>query len=427
VYAGESFNRIEVSKEYTDGATQTTVFEVRERSTVAGDIISNISVLKFGDFLELSKERESYQRIIRPSKTSGFAEIKGISGPYERMGVLRYQSADYFMGARDRQQLRPILEICTRPSWKNGNFHGTERLYQFFDEHLYQALWSKSSRAEKKSIASQYNVFLPARYSVFVDSRDHATGDFVRTGSSDAEVLLSLRLRVSEYQPELNRIRAYTCETGLKVDVFYSNLDEKETYAFREGSIIVVKGELRKERRDTFEKIVLSDTELRKIVADRGHPEDLVQEMLSHEFEAINHGPIHGDLHCGNVLATSNAFCVIDYGKTTSHGLVAHDLALFLADLFIKSGFDVPAMSTSGFLDFIRRRFIRSLSEHDEFIRTINYDLLSDRIKKIIDAKVFWASLSLTFFGYLKFQLNQKQKRSCIYGAYLCYERYKNT
>jgi len=426
VYASENVQRVEVSKEYTDGASPTTVFEVRERTTDASDHVANLSVLKFGDSYELGKERAAYEAIVRPSKTSGFAEVKGFAGPYERMGALRYQSAEYFMGASSRQHIRRLCDLYSHSLGDDERSRNLTRLFRFLDEHLFQALWNRSKKLERRAVSDQYNVFLPARYSVFIDHRDPVSGDFCKSKMGDTQTLLSMQLRVTEYHSDLKRVRAYTVDSGQKVDVFYGNLDEQDTQQFREGNVLSVRAEVRKERRDTFERLLKEDDDLRRICEGKPHPEEIAQDLLAFEFEAVHHGPIHGDLHCGNIITTGDSFCVIDYGKTSASGLVAHDIAMLLSDLHLKTTADQGTECHTDMFSTIRKFFQWRPDVDSNYFVVLDYGKLSNRIRQIVDEKVFWASLALTFLGTLKFPLSVPQRRVCLRGAYDCYERFQN-
>ncbi len=424
LYSSEATTRVEVSREYTDGASPTTVFEVRERSNENGDHITNVSVIKFGDPFELNKERSAFESIVRASRTAGFAEVKGLAGPYEGVSAIRYQSADYFMGTGKSNKVAPL-----RRRFYDGENRTIEAnlltVFQFLDEHLFPTLWSRAVKRECTTLGRQYNVFLPARYSVFIDSRDRSTGEFSRTRTGSIQSLLAMHLRVAEYHPDLKRVRAYTTDSGQKVDIFYEGLGEGDTQDFREGNEIYIQAEVRKQRRDTFDKIIQEDGALASFLEGRQHPEEIVEHLLNIEFDELFFGPVHGDLHSGNILTSNSAHCVIDYGKTAANGLVAHDIALLLSDIHLQSVQVVSNFSTKrGFFDFFRKS--NSHSHDKEALRIIDYvhyDLLSPRIKALISEPVFWAALTLTFLGSLKFSLSETQRHQALLAAYHSFQK----
>jgi hypothetical protein len=425
LYGSETIRRVEVSREYTDGASPTNVFELRERSTEGGDHVTNVSVLKFGDPYDLNKERSAFESIVRASRTAGFAEIKGSAGPYEGLSAIRYQSADYFMGTQNKNSVAPLRKAFADEKSSDAIESNLSVVFKFLDEHVYPTLWSRASRRERATLGKQYNVFLPARFSVFVDSRDPGTGEFRRVRAGDTQTLLAMRLQIAEYHSDLKRVRAYTTDSGKKVDIFYDSLGEGDTQEFREGNVISVQAEVRKQRRDTFDRAISDDASLIDFLKGRPHPEEIAEKLLSTEFDEIFVGPVHGDLHSGNIITNGSAFCVIDYGKTSADGLIAHDIALLLSDLYLRTvGGSSQSPPGRGILALLGILFGREPDDRGfNLLEVLRYEMLSTRIKRIVSEPVFWAALSLTFLGSLKFSLSANQRRHSVLAAYHCFEK----
>jgi len=420
LYANENVKRIDVSKEYTAGESPTSVFEVIERTDDGGDHVSNISVIKFGDPLELAKEKEAFECLIRPSITGGFSEITGYAGPFEGKSAIRYKSADFSLG--NKFNITPLSAAYCSNSKEKKNTKGVADVFEFLEQSLYPTLWGKARRIERASIVDQYKVFLPAMYSVFINYRDPNSGEYSVADSGDTRELLALTLKITEFNPSNRRIRAYSVDNEEKVDVFYE-LSEEDICQFREGTTIAIKGELRKRRRDTFDNIINNNEELKSIVEKKSHPDDIVNELLEKEFEEVYQGPVHGDLHSGNIICNGRAFSVIDYGMSSEDGLIAHDLALLISDLYLKEDVKMPDKKEG-----VLEKFLGMFNGREKAFDLIDmfyYELIPTKIRRVVPENVFWSSLTLTFIGSLKFALTQQQQLKALEAAYTCFERIK--
>lgn len=432
LFASESLTSLSVVREFTEGATSTNVFEIREIKDSGNQSIINVSVVKIGDFLELSKERDAFESFIRPSKTAGFIDIKGFVGPFEGLGAIRYQSAGYFLAGNIGETLKSAEELISTDVQIAVQKQKLNTLLDFLQSHLYQTLWSSCRRIQKTGISTFFNPFLPAEFSIFVNCFSEERQMYCVDDSAAKQSIEKMKLRVTEYHPDINRVRAYTLGNDKKVDLFYDNLSERAIQKFRENAIIEVEAILKSDRRAFFDRkikeIGISITKTNKYAVmgqEILHPEDMCVDILETEFENVHVGPIHGDLHCGNLLFDGTKFGIIDYGKTHGQGLIVFDLCLLFTDLLLKAVKTGARIDQLVGLSKVWWARLLGISSNLPVQMLFEHRKLHPRIRQFISEDLFFAAATLTLLGIQKFNLSRDQGIIALLMADKCYREFK--
>jgi hypothetical protein len=416
------------------GKSGSIVIEVREH--IRGDTaqISNVSILKIGPDIEVGREKQNYDRLIAARRTSAFMEVR--VGSYTVQGTtgIVYQDANQYLGMGLKDRVDNISALLQPSQFDSAAV--ASQLGKLITSHLHETLYKHSVGVESGTILPYINEFLPAQYRVSVDrlSRDGET--LVGTDGAGIDMRISAPVEVTEVDLNGRRLRAYVEADRTKLDVILDGGDELFINRLVPGSVLNLDARVVRGRKEFY------DRHLNRLGAQNSaaetyilegvrllHPERVLRGLAGREYTQWTLGPVHGDLHCGNVLFGAGNFGVIDYGKMRDRFPTLYDIAFLVADLKAKYlGSRYSASSVDWFEERLtvppsRRIIPRRRSAELQALELFEYRFLREFIGRYGSEDIYQSLLAAIFLGRLKFNLSDHEQKVNLVLAHHAWKR----
>lgn len=403
------------------GKSGSTVIEVREH--IRGDTsqISNVSVLKIGPDSEIGREKDNYERLVARRRTSAFMEVRVSSVTVQGMTGIVYQDANQYlgMGLKDRVE---SIGVLLQPSQFDSSAVAAQ-LGHLIVSQLHETLYKHSVSIESGSVRNYLNEFLPAQYRVHVNRLSADGEHLVGADLTGLDTHIRAVIEVTEVDLRGRRVRAYTQDDRTKLDLVIDGVDEMFVNRLAPGRAIGLDAQVVSGRKAFYDRHLVR-LRAHEVGADTwmvegvpvSHPERVLDALLSREYLHWKLGPVHGDLHSGNVLFGGGNFGVIDYGKMRDRFPVLYDIAFLVADLkanYLGARYSVAEVAwfehqlevPPAWHSRLRRR--RELSELELF----EYRSLAEFIGDYGGEQLFYALLAAIYLGRLKFNLSDHEQK----------------
>lgn len=208
------------------------------------------------------------------------------------------------------------------------------RLGHLIVSQLHETLYKNSVPIESGSVRNYLNEFLPPQYRVHVNRLSADGEHLVGTDVTGLDTHIRTVIEVTEVDLRGRRVRAYTQDDCTKLDLVIDGVDEMFVNRLAPGRTIGLDAQVVGGRKAFYDRDLVrlgahqvgADTWMVEGVPVK-HPERVLDALLSREYLHWKLGPVHGDLHSGNVLFGGGNFGVIDYGKMRERFPVLYDIA----------------------------------------------------------------------------------------------------
>uniref|UniRef100_UPI0025E61EB8 hypothetical protein n=1 Tax=uncultured Mucilaginibacter sp. TaxID=797541 RepID=UPI0025E61EB8 len=435
LYKGQSYTHVIVQRVFTSGKSGSYVFEVWEYENHQMDVISNVSILKIGAYEDLADEYHNYIEMVKNRRTFAFMEITAKSYLIENYVGLLYQDAKHNLGIGRQERLNTILKIFQERPIPTQDI--INKIHKLFDDHLNETLYKHGTYVDRGTIRRYYNELLPSEYKVEVDVFDKEKNTLTIKTDDGRHTFYTGDVLLTEVNLRDKNVRAYSIDSAhTKIDLIFNN-DELLLNSLVKDRKLKLNGVIRSDRRsyydELFKKIGVKRVKGKLSLNDSINVTDTIErlnEILSIEHLDFQISAVHGDLHCENVLYGEQNFGIIDYGKMRSRFVSVYDIAYLFADIKLKElamkyeleelvRFET-ALDKNNFLWF-RKLFMPELNTFEIF----EYGQLPSQIQNKCSPKLFYAALTLTYLGMLKFDLEPNLKKAALLFAHFSYLRIK--
>lgn len=435
-YREKKLAQVTIQRIFSSGKSGSFVFEVREFEKDEAQTISNVSILKVGNYDELINEYHFYEQFVEKRKTFAFMSISAKSIAIDNYLGLLYQDAHHYLGISKLDRIYTIQKLfSTIPiSYEEVK----SKLKTLFNSHLNEVLYKHGSIIEVANIKPYYNEFLPSEYKIEVDSFVKNEKIIKKTVSDGQHSIFQKDIEVTEVNLKEKFARAYTTDSHIKIDLIL-NGDESmlNAVSLSKGKKIKLQGSIISTRNDFYEKM-LDKLDVKReqgllVINDKIKITDTISkidELISREYHNFQLSPVHGDLHSSNVLYGKDNFGIIDYGKMRKRFPSFYDIAYLLADLKIKEltkHFDINQIfeHEKKFGSRSWLPLLKIFNSNLEVFDIFEYPNLPKEVKIRGDENLFYASLTLTYLGMLKFDLEPEYKKAALIYSHFSFLKLK--
>jgi Ternary complex associated domain 9 len=435
IYKKREYTSVIVQRIFTSGRSGSFVFEIREYESEQTDIISNVSILKIGNYEDLILEFNNYNELVKNRKTYAFMEISDKSISIENYVGILYQDAHHHLAIKRQERIYTIRKIFQRNPIPIDEIK--EKIGTLFNSHLNETLYKHGNKVDIGSIKKYYNEFLPSEFKVEVDYYDKDDDTLKRNNDEGKYSGFAHEIILTEVNLRDKNVRAYSTDSShTKIDLIFND-DEMLLNNLRKDRVIKINGIIRATRTDYFNETLVKinvkkNGKILELNDDVQIPDIIskIDEVLALEHHDFQLSPVHGDLHCENVLYGEQNFGIIDYGKMRNRCVSIYDIAYLYADiklkeltkqLKLKQIYEIEEIIFKG-----RILWWHNLTTPNvQIFSTFEYNNLPVEIKNKGSRNLFYSALMLTYLGMLKFDLDSDVKKAALILAYFSYMKIK--
>lgn len=431
-YKEKNLFQITIQRIFSNGKSGSFVFELREFENEDANIISNVSILKFGSYDELINEYHNYVKFISLKKTFAFMSISSKSDAIDNYIGILYQDAHHYLGISKQDRIYTIQKLFKENPISTKSIK--VKFDDLFNSHLNEVFYKHGNLVELSSIKKFYNELLPSEYKIEVDSFDKEKNLIHIKQRSGQQTIYTKEIEVTEVNLREKFARVYSTDTHTKIDLKLNGDEALLNVVSRsirlklnlQGQIVSTRNEFYD---DVLNKINLKREKNKIQISDKIQIIDTISkidEINSMEFSNFQISTVHGDLHSENVLFGNGNFGIIDYGKMRIKFPSLYDIAYLIADVKIKELpkqfnlkqiFDSETYIYSGNFHSITKHFNPSFNLFNLF----EYNNLPKEIKSKGDKNLFYASLTLSYLGMLKFDIEPELKKAALIYSHFSY------